>query len=213
MARRTLSSSWKQIEKLVQRFEAAPEPRTAELEALADLIGRVNASKIADAIATLFVCRHTRLENTSVAFIACDKQRQPVEWITRFCASENTIFVSPLAVFRFYRDCQNAATELKTRHARESFQNYRYMAYIAELGKLPSQLLLFLLVLREVAIILQLSAVEKKGGEMEAVEGEDYLHLRWSFNEMEQFYSTTQGVNLRSEYGILWHESDWIVGK
>jgi hypothetical protein len=37
--------------------------------------------------------------------------------------------------------------------------------------------------------------------------------MLWAFKELENFFRSTTGVSLRSEYAILWYESDWFLGK
>jgi hypothetical protein len=39
------------------------------------------------------------------------------------------------------------------------------------------------------------------------------MNLLWGFKEVERMYREMKGVNIRAEYGVLWYESDWYVGK
>ena len=39
------------------------------------------------------------------------------------------------------------------------------------------------------------------------------MSLLWAFKELESFFSELNGLSLRSEYSILWYESDWVMGK
>jgi hypothetical protein len=113
----------------------------------------------------------------------------------------------------FAHDCEKAFEELSTPEARRDFETYRLKAYMAELRKMPCRLLLFILILRKVAEVLKLTEVEKRGGETEDIDDGGYMNLLWGFKEVERMYREMKGVSIRAEYGVLWYESDWYVGK
>lgn len=212
MAPRTLASTWKQYEKAYRGYERAEAPRKTEIEALNSLGRRVNRSRIVGALETLFVQPHPGMEEASVRFFTQPNSEEFPVWPTRFSADENTILVNPIGVFRFQRTCSQAKDVLRTPEGREDFAGYRRSAYLAELSKLPAHMILFLLLLREVANARKISRVEKKGGEIVIAEDEDYMNLLWAFKELENFYASS-GQEIRSEYRIFWYESDWIIGK
>ncbi len=211
MAARTLSSTWKNFEKLSKKLFDSESPN-GEITAINDLSERTNNSKICDAIATLFVQSHQGMENVTVEFLATADFKAPT-WATSFSIDDKKIIVNPLGIFLFQQECRACVKRIKTRAARDSFLSYRYCAYLAELRKLPSQHLMFLNVLNEVAHSSEISKVEKKGGDIELAEDERYMNLLWAFNQLEKTIEELQGVNLRSKYSILWYESDWIIGK
>jgi len=212
MAPRTLASTWKQYEKAYRGYERATAPRRTEIEALNSLGRRVNRSRIVDALATLFVRPHPGMEEAAVRFFTQSDSEEFPPWATRFSPEENAILINPIGVFRFRQACSQAKEILRTPEGREDFAGYRRSAYLAELSKLPAHMVLFLLLLREVANARKISRVEKKGGEIELAEDEDYMNLLWAFKELESFYATS-GLGIRSEYRILWYESEWIIGK
>ena len=78
---------------------------------------------------------------------------------------------------------------------------------------MPSQLMLYLQLLVQVADALGVTHVERKGGGTEEVDDERYMVLLWGFKQLETLFEDSKGITLRSEYGILWYESDWIIGK
>ncbi|MFO7821010.1 MAG: hypothetical protein R6V56_02975 [Lentisphaeria bacterium] len=211
MARRTLSSTWRNFEKLIKQFDKTGREDTEKLVELEQLAEKINNSKIANALTTLFVHPYD-LEEATVSFHISDNGSNP-QWQTRFNEEGMHIEVCVLGVFEFIRKCREASKALDTPEARRTFQHYRYQAYLAELGKLPGQYFLFLMLLRQVASIKHITDVEKKGGEIEVAEGEEYLKLLWAFKELETFFKRTKGLDIRSEYQILWLESDWFVGK
>ncbi len=212
MAPRTLASTWKQYEKVFRGYERTDAPRKKAIDALNSLGRRVNRSRIVEALATLFVHPHPGMEEASVRFFTLDEGDEFPAWAARFSAEDNVIFVNPVGVFRFRQACSQAKELLRTPEGREDFAGYRRRAYLAELGKLPPRMMLFLLLLREVANARKISRVEKKGGEIELAEDEDYMNLLWAFKELESFYAAS-GQEIRSEYRIFWYESDWIIGK
>ena len=212
MGPRTLSSTWKQFDKLARAYHQSPEKKADSWEAMAELSGKANASRITDALAALLVQTYQGMEEVGVAFDV-GEDHAPPEWATQFSPEESVIRINPVGVIRFYLDCKEAVERLKTPEARRDFQTYRFHAYMAELRKLPTRQVLFLLLLREVARARRITQVEKKGGGMEEVEDEAYMRVLWAFKELENFMREMKGVSIRSELKILWYESDWIVGK
>lgn len=212
MAPRTLASSWKQYERIFSRGNGAGVLSPETVKALDVLGEKTNGSRITEALASLFVQPYQGMDEANVEFLTTDGGPYP-DWPAQFDEERKVIVVNPVGVLRFCRECEEAVEALSTAEARESFPSYRYRAYLAELRKLPTQLLLFLQVLREVARSRKITRIEKKGGEIETADDERYLHLLWAFKELEGFFSESNGVNLRSEHGILWYESDWVIGK
>ena len=211
MARRTLATTWSGFERLVRLHAKAAEKGGSKLDAIDELVRKSNASRIVEALATLFVQPYG-LTDVTVKFAESEKGKFP-EWQSDYDEENGIIWVNVLGVFQFLDECTKAVETLKTPEARKSFQDYRYQAYLAQLVKLPSRYVLFLLTLRQVAAAQRITDVEKKGGEIEVAKGETYLQLLWAFKELEAFFRRTSGLDLRSEYGMLWLESDWFVGK
>jgi len=215
MAPRNLASTWKQFERLSHRLGEPKGDTDNVLASLQKLASKVNDSRIVETLASLFVHPYQGMEDISVAFEPAlrEKLEDPVHGdISGYDEESQKIRINPVGVVNFGEACATASTALTTPEARKSFHRYRYQACMAEIGKLPNQYLLFLALLREVANICNVSQVEKKGGDVETPEGAGYMHLLWAFKELEAFYKQNTGLNMRSEFGILWHESDWIVG-
>lgn len=211
MAARTLSTTWKQLEKLVERLHEKQPVKTA-VKDIDDLIQKANDSRIVDALASLLVTSYPNLEKHTLRFASSNGKKFPT-WETDYDADECVILVNPVGVFDFYRKCHDATRQLKSPKARENFFMYRTQAFLAELSKLPSRLILFLLILNQVAACKEVSKAEKRGGGVETQENEDYLNLLWAFKELETFFVETTGDNIRSEFNLLWYESEWVSGK
>jgi len=211
MARRTLATTWKNFERLHRQYEKGGRADEKKRQAIDELVQKTNGSRIGDALATLFVHPYA-LDEYRIEFGGSEDGAFP-EWAVTADEETQVMRVSPVGVMDFLAECLTAVETLKTPEARRSFQHYRYQAYMAELSKLPARFLLFVLILREVAHAKHITDVEKKGGEIEVAQGERYLQLLWAFKELEVFFRRTNGIDLRSEFGILWLESDWYVGK
>lgn len=215
MAPRTLSSTWRQLEKLARAIVSSDAPAERLLGELEDLSAKANRSKVVDALQTLFVVEHPGTEGVSVRFMggrSAVEQDAP----TRYDEAEKVILVNPVGVVRFIDQCGQCVEDMKTRQARESFKRYRLCAYQAELSKLPSHLMLFLALLRQVGVVADVTKSDRRvvsGGTPEAEEDTPYLMLLWAFKQLEAVMREVKGTNLRSEYRILWYESDWVTGR
>jgi len=211
MAVRTLNSTWKQFEKL---SEKCLQPKTAKAaqKPLQELVDKVNESKLVDALFSLLVEPHDIAEGCSLRFDAGDAKGIP-EWETHWNAEAKTLLVNPAGVFRFYQDCLKAPASLNSPASRGNFATYRLQAFMAELGKMPSKLGLFLLILKQVAVTKEITRADKRSEDKEASGVDDYMNLLWAFKELETFYNHTTGLSIRTEHRLLWYESEWIAGK
>ena len=215
MAPRTLSSTWRQLEKLARDITAADPPPVGPIRALQDLSEKANRSKVVQALQTLFVIDHFGMGDVSVRFVGGREAAESAE-ATRYDGEGKVILLNPVGVVRFIDQCSGCVEHLKTRDTRESFQRHRLCAYQAELSKLPSQLILFLTLLRQVADVVDVTKSDRRGSAGTLVEPEEdkpYLLLLWAFKQLESVLRDVKGLNLRSEYHILWYESDWVTGR
>ncbi len=210
MAPRTLASTWRQFEKLAKSYLS--EGCATDGRQIRELAEKVNKSRIAEALETMFLVPYAGLDKTTIRFLEAGDGPYP-EWDMRYDAAGDAIEINPVGVVAFVLGCDEAFAKLATPEARRDFATYRLNAYMAELRKLPSRLLLFILVLRKVAEILKVTEVEKRGGETEDVDDGGYMNLLWGFKEVERMYREMKGLNIRAEYGLLWYESDWYVGR
>jgi len=211
MAVRTLNSTWKQFEKLAEK---CLQPKTAKpaVKPLRDLVVKVNDSRLVDALFSLLVEPHALADDASLRFSAGDGKDLP-EWATDWDAETKALLVNPVGVFRFHQDCLAAPAALRQPTARGNFATYRLHAFMAELGKVPSKLLLFLLILKQVAITKEVNRADKRTEDKDSVGTDDYMNLLWAFKELEIFYNQTTGLSIRTEHNLLWYESEWIAGK
>jgi hypothetical protein len=213
MAPRTLASTWRQFEQLAKSYLSDGDANAADGKQLRELAEKVNKSRIAEALETMFLVPYAGLEEAKARFLEGAADEPYPDWEIGYDEAANVIEINPVGVVGFVLRCDEAFDRLATPEARRDFATYRLNAYMAELRKLPSRLLLFILVLRKVAEILKVTEVEKRGGETEDVDDGGYMNLLWGFKEVERMYREMKGINIRAEYGLLWYESDWYVGR
>ena len=213
MAARTLNTTWKQLEKLVEKLSSKKSGK-GSIEAVDDLCRKTNESKIVDALASLLVTPYG-MEGVIVRFAVSTGGEFP-EWVINYDEDGKVIQVNAVGIFQFADKCAKMKKLLSTPEAKESFQGYRLLSFMAELGKIPSRLILFLHVLGQVARCKEICKADKRGGgtvTVDATETEQYLVQLWALKELETFYLESTGLSLRSEYGILWYEAEWVTGK
>ena len=212
MAKRTLSSCWKQFEKLASEYRAAAAEQHPPVtkRALA-LVEKANTDHIgANTLLPLFVKPYI-VAPVSLEFTAeLDERGELPAWHTRYDAEKTIIHIQPLAVLCFFQELQAAKA---AKNGEADFLIVRYRSFLREIAKLPSIYFLFLVVLQRVAEMLEIAHLEKRGGVIEVAEGESYHTLLWAFKELEVFVRRTYGVNVRAHYGISWYEADWITGR
>ncbi len=215
MAARTLSTTWKQLEKLAEKL-SQKKPVKGTIEAIDDLCRKTNESKIVDAMVSLLVTPYGGMDGVRIQFATSDGKKFP-DWVTQYDEETKVIQVNGVQILKFIADCKAASKNLTTPQAKESFPGYRLLAFMSEVGKIPTRLALFQMVLVQVARCKEICKADKRGGSAAIVadttETEQYQTLLWAFKELEVFYRETTGVAMRSEYGILWYESEWIAGK
>lgn len=209
MGKRTMSSCWRQFDKMSQSYLHETKPRDEVMEDLKVLTGKANNDDIGGALATLFVKPYISAP-VNVEFTMEMPGDEIPEWTTRFDSQAACIYVHPLAMFRFI---ENIRTVDLDDPEYEDFIRKRLWSFLNEIGKLPEISILFLLVLQRVAYMLEIAHLEKRGGVIEVAEGESYHTLLWAFKEVENFTRRTSGLNVRAHYGISWYESDWITGR
>lgn len=211
MARRTLSSCWKQFNKLSSDYLTEKRPREECLEKLRDLTAKSNNDQIGDqTLAPLFVKPYVVVPLSLVLTSEMGEDGEEPKWQTHFDPETNTISLHPLTCCRFIRDIGELRV---TDDDYDDFLHCRYKSFLVEIAKLPSIYLLFMLVLQRVASLLEIAHLEKRGGIVEVAEGESYHTMLWAFKELEAFTRKTYGMNIRAQYGISWYESEWITGR
>jgi hypothetical protein len=210
MAKRTLKSCWKQYEKLSRQYLDTPDRRDEYLAKLEELTFKANADDIGAALAALFI-QPTVGEEVSVQFsVGIEDDGELPDWHTKHDPEQNVVYVHPITIVKFLRDVADMEV---TEDMYEDFLRCRYNSFVKEMGKLPSIMVLFLLILQRVAFMVEIAHLEKRGGVVEVAEGEPYHTMLWAFKELEAFARRTYGINARAHFKISWYEADWITGR
>ena len=211
MGKRTLASCWKQYEKLSLAYLDGNHDKEKTFEKLEVLTDKTNGDKIGNALLTLFVNPYVNLCKSVDFTIELDNGIPPV-WQTQYSEEQAAIYVHPVSVFRLTREIRQLVP-VATEANEKDFLRSRHFNFLAEIGKLTSIYILFLLVLQRVAYLLEVAHLEKRGGVIEIAEDEAYHTMLWAFKELEIFIKKTYGLNIRAHYGISWYEAEWITGR
>ena len=207
MAKRTLQSCWKQYEKFANDYLKQNKSAEECQQKLNELTEKVNEDKIGTNLFTIFVEPHLPLD-MDVVFDSDLSEGLP-EWQTKYDQDKKLIMINPVSVVKFINEAK--AVEIKEEDY-EDFLHLRYISFLKELSKLPSIFILFMLLLQRTAYLLEVAHLEKRGGIVEVAEGEAYHTLLWAFKELENL-GPKLGKNVRSDFGVLWYESEWITGR
>ncbi|MGI5922422.1 MAG: hypothetical protein GX945_12770 [Lentisphaerae bacterium] len=203
--------SWNKLEKLALAYKRKPTATAA----LALDRGMRRYRAFVETLSEHFVRTQNSLEDCSASFRFSEDGQFP-EWACRFDEERRVFELNPVGVISFHDECVRAQEALQTQEGRESFSLYRLYAYMAELNKLPSKFLPFLMLFREKARVLEVTQVERRRGNITPIvvdsEEDMYLCLLWAFKELEVAIRHLSGVNLRTELNITWFESEWITG-
>jgi hypothetical protein len=126
---------------------------------------------------------------------------------TRFDSKAKIIYMDPFKILAF----ANGIRTLGDSIVDADFEKYRKNSFLAEIGKLPNKSLLFLLVLQQLAISDGLTHIGlSEIPQDDLTDTAYYQTLLWSFNELEKMLYKLNGINIRTEYNVTWHESEWI---
>jgi hypothetical protein len=207
-----LTGLWKRLDEVVPLFLAAKvRERKAIRDELSALLVEANASTIPGAIAQSVVHPYLAEEGAfTVEFLPSDRDGfgRLVVWVDR---DEKRVGIDPVGLYMLREELLAAAGQLAATDAEDAlFDRYRSLCLFREVAKLPQQYLIFIAVLREIAQAARIVSVEKRDGGYADSDSPVYLAMLWAFKEFEQFYQRNQHRDLRADYGIIWHEGQWV---
>jgi hypothetical protein len=208
MAKRTVQSCWKQFEKFSTDYLTGSKSEADCRAKMDDLSAKANEDLIASSLFVLFVKPHLPLDLDLV--FDCDLDEGVPKWQTRYDSENKRIVVHPVSIVKFIREIQESEV---SDDDYEDFLHLRYVSFLQEVKKLPSLFILFMMVLQRTAYLLEVAHLEKRGGIVEIAEGEAYHTLLWAFKELEAIGPELLSKNIRSDFSILWYESEWITGR
>jgi hypothetical protein len=205
----TLPGFWKSLKELAPAYlEKHPKVSKKQKDILKVFLDEVNASQIPSLIYENFVLPYFREKEMKVAFEG-DEKGILGKWSVSINTEQNTVKIDPIGLYIFADEFAKAAEKSKKADKDGNFLKLRLFSFHKELLKLPEQYFLFLAVLKELAIHTQIYAVDSKGA-FSNNDAAEYFSLLWALKQFEDFYLKVQIRNLRSDYGFIWHEGEWI---
>jgi len=216
----TLGGFWQNI-KAVPLEETAFGLKPADdaaAEALENITSEVNASSVPASMTLALVEPYFGdrdekgvefVVTSGDAVVEADEIVRPVSRV----GDEGGVFkIDVLGLLRFARMFAKAAEVAKDGFDDDvDFRTRRQTRFLLELTKLPDSYLIYLALLQEVAYANEVVSVEDREGKLHDSEVGFYLSLLWAFKEFERFYLYTQNRHLRADYGIVWHEGEWVA--
>jgi hypothetical protein len=180
-----------------------------QAEILNEVLEEINASGVPHSIASSFVAPFIHDEKVKLVFeLPGDKEMfGPAKYIEE----ESKVIISPLDFLYFVRKVHSSEKYIQDNmEVREDVKIHRQYAFMKELAKMPPPYLIYIAVLQEIAIANDVVSIEHRNGGYIKSEAAFYLSLLWAFKEFEQFYLRMQHRSFRADYGVIWHEGEWV---
>ena len=214
----TLAGFWKNINTVAPKcYDGAQTERKKSLTELSKIVDEVNASSIPASIGDLFVKPYLEADKFNVNFVAPSKipteeLYKPVTYEKEDIdlATEPTVTIDSLGLFNYVGLFRTASETPEDDEIEPDFKDKRQIAFMNEISKLPEPYFVYLAVLQEVAYCNDVVSVEDREGNFHKSDAAFYLSLLWAFKEFEGFYLRAQNRHLRADYGIIWHEGEWV---
>lgn len=207
MAKRTFATIWQQVEKLYQSHKDGKKSRKELEEGIRELLEKPDVHSIIQELGQLLMLDYESFIDIDFKFDLVGDD--PRFWRPSFFDSKQKIIIlDPIKVLE-YADMIRDEDQMLVADA--DFEKYRKNSLMAEMGKLPEKCILFLTILQQVAISGGLTHIGLSEIPQEGLSDTSYYQtLLWSFNELEKKLYTLNGINIRTEYNVTWHESEWI---
>jgi hypothetical protein len=211
MAKRSLNSIWQNVEKCYQGYKNDKTSLNEAEDKLKELMAKDDVQTIINDLGRVLLSEFDTFEQAEVrlAFAGDDpKFVRP----TIYDAKEKVMSVDPFRVLEFYDQCKLYSEDPLSLGGGD-FDAYRKNAFMAELSKLPTKAMLFLKILQQSAItdgLTHIGLSEVPQGILDDVAY--YQTLLWALAQLEKKMYAMNGIHLRTEYTLVWHEAEWISG-
>lgn len=207
----TLAGLWKKINKIAPTYLESTASEAAELaEEINKILQEANESSIPNSIATSFIKPYLHDEKCTVEFKG-DTATEFGKWAVKYDEENNQFFLDPIGIHNVIMDFKNAEKRIETEiELKDDFKEYRQVSFMNAIAKLPSPYFTYVVVLQEMAHLNDIVSIENREGGYIKSEASFYLSILWAFKEFERFYLKVQHRHLRADYGIIWHEGEWI---
>lgn len=206
MAKRTFATIWQQLEKMHQNLSDGKKTQTDTNKLVTDLLAKPDVNKIVGELGQLLMLDYENFADVDFQFTLSDGDERYLR-PSFFDSKAKIIYVDPLRILDFALQIRSMGESIVD----ADFDKYRRNSFVAELGKLPNKSLLFLLILQQVAISDGLTHIGlSEIPQTSLTDTAFYQTLLWSFNELEKKLYSLNGINIRTEYSVTWHESEWV---
>jgi hypothetical protein len=206
MAKRTFATIWQQIEKMHQNLSDGKKTQDETNILINELFKKPDVSNIVSELGQILLLDYENFTEVDFQFIISSEEDNFIR-PTRFDSKEKILYCDPLLVLQFADHIRNMGEAIVD----ADFEKYRKNSFLAELGKLPNKSIIFLLVFQQVAISDGLTHIGLSEIPQEELTNTAYYQtMLWAFSELEKKLYTIRGVNIRTEYSVTWHESEWI---
>ena len=206
MAKRTFATIWQQIEKMYQNLSDGKKSQKETDSLLAELLEKPDVTAIISELGQILTIDYENFAEIDFKFVNSNEDSSFLR-PTRFDSKAKMLLMDPMRVLKFADDIRSLGDSIVD----ADFEKYRKNSFLAEAGKLPNKSLLFLLVLQQVAISDGLTHIGLSEIPQEELSDTAYYQtMLWSFNELEKMFYKLNGINIRTEYNVTWHESEWI---
>ena len=207
MAKRTFATIWQQIEKMHSSLVEGKKDESTIEGTLQELLAKPDVENIIAELGQLLMLDYEAFNEIGFQFIR-DKEDERFIRPSFYDSKKKIIFMDPFRLLSFAKTIKGYAKEMP---AEADFEKYRKNSFLAEASKLPEKSILFLCVLQQVAIsdgLTHIGLSEIPQGDLS--DTSFYQTILWAFNELEKKLYTLNGINIRTEFNISWHESEWI---
>lgn len=205
----TLAGFWKSVKSLAPVYlEKYPAVKKKHKDMVKAFLDEVNASPLPGLVNENFVNPYFREKEMKVCFSGDDKGGFS-KWSVKIDSDENVVKIDPVGLYSFMEEFKKADDKLKKACKDDNFLKMRLFSFQKEVAKMPEHYSLFLAVLKEISLHSQIYAVDSKGA-FSSNEAAEYFSLLWAVKQFEEFYLKVQIRNLRSDYGLIWHEGEWV---
>lgn len=210
----TLAGFWRNINSVAPAYLESKKSEEKNLsEEINIILQEVNKSSVPKSIANSFVKPYLQKEDCTVEFTG-DPSHVFGKWTVQYDEENTKLLLDPIGIHKLISDFKNAHNRLENEtDIKDDFKEYRQISFMAALSKLPEPYFIYIIVLQEIAQLNDIVSIENREGGYIKSDSSFYLSILWAFKEFERFYLRVQHRHLRSDYGIIWHEGEWIEDK
>ena len=208
MAKRTFATIWQQIEKLHQSLIYGKK-ELGEVDAtLGELFAKDDVKDIISELGQILMLDYENFADVKLEFKLAHEDELFVR-PTYYDSKLQVMYLDPFNLLDFVETIRHTEDELAAAGA--DFEQYRKVSFLAEVSKMPVKSVLFLCIMQQVAIsdgLTHIGLSEIPQGKLDPTSY--YQTILWAFNELEKKLYTLNGIKIRTEYKVTWHESEWI---